>query len=37
MTVFSTRSGATKLALAIIIGLIVLKVLAAAITGSISI
>ncbi|MFC2034931.1 cation diffusion facilitator family transporter [Chloroflexota bacterium] len=34
---FSTRSGATKLSLAVIIGLIVLKVVVAVITGSISI
>jgi hypothetical protein len=34
---FSTRNGATKLTLTIVIGLIVLKVLAAVITGSISI
>ena len=34
---FSTRSGAAKLSLAIIIGLIVLKVVVAVITGSISI
>ena len=34
---FSTRSGATKLALAVVVGLIVLKVAVAVITGSISI
>ncbi|MFC2022306.1 cation diffusion facilitator family transporter [Chloroflexota bacterium] len=34
---FSTRSGAAKLALAVVIGLIVLKVVVAVITGSISI
>ena len=34
---FSTRSGATKLALAVVVGLIVLKVVVAVITGSISI
>ena len=34
---FSTRSGAAKLALAVIIGLIVLKIVVVAITGSISI
>ena len=34
---FSTRSGAVRLSLAIIIGLIVLKVVVAVITGSISI
>ncbi|MFC1932312.1 cation diffusion facilitator family transporter [Chloroflexota bacterium] len=34
---FSTRSGAAKLSLAIVVGLIVLKVAAAVITGSISI
>ena len=34
---FSTRSGATKLALAVVVGLIVLKVVVAIITGSIGI
>ncbi len=37
MVVFSTRSGAAKLALVVVIGLIVLKVVVAIITGSISI
>ena len=34
---FSTRSGAVKLSLAVVIGLIALKVVVAVITGSISV
>ena len=34
---FSTRSGAARLSLVVVIGLVVLKVVVAAITGSISI